>query len=348
VDCNFKDTVNPNSSRTLLRTDFFPGLGWMLLKSVWYEIRQKWPTNHWDWFMRNPATSKHRDTVYPEVPRDFHTGVKGTFMDEKTHRQYFDRIKYNTDPQFKWSPECYKDIMIDSYEKKFAQELNESIHVTAGWQLKIKTTRPKVVWYNANPSPMHEKYIRPLMEEFGLWHQLMRGAREGVHEFWYHGSKVILINTFKPKEQVKHKNKSAWFFGYKSITKWISFKPLGIPVFSGNRLLAQMRETPPEDWNPNTNEKRITLIAASESQVGRSCDEVCLQEHLKCNRDALSGINDCSLLEMWFSCKKCTESNGPDQPAYIVADSLCLVNTKPESFSCEGAFYQARRLCPCV
>ena len=27
----------------LYRSDFFPGLGWMLLRNTWLELRDKWP-----------------------------------------------------------------------------------------------------------------------------------------------------------------------------------------------------------------------------------------------------------------------------------------------------------------
>jgi hypothetical protein len=38
-----------------------------------------------------------------QVPRDYHIGRKGTFMNEKTHRQYFENIATNVDPSVDWS-----------------------------------------------------------------------------------------------------------------------------------------------------------------------------------------------------------------------------------------------------
>ena len=34
------------------RTDFFPGLGWMLTKNVWKELMVKWARSYWDDWMR--------------------------------------------------------------------------------------------------------------------------------------------------------------------------------------------------------------------------------------------------------------------------------------------------------
>jgi hypothetical protein len=37
-----------------------------------------------------------------KVPRDFHNGVKGTFMDTDTHNKYFRDIAYNKDSGVRW------------------------------------------------------------------------------------------------------------------------------------------------------------------------------------------------------------------------------------------------------
>jgi alpha-1,3-mannosyl-glycoprotein beta-1,2-N-acetylglucosaminyltransferase len=51
------------------RTDFFPGLGWMMLRSLWLEYRQKWPEAFWDDWIREPAQRKERACLRPEVSR---------------------------------------------------------------------------------------------------------------------------------------------------------------------------------------------------------------------------------------------------------------------------------------
>jgi len=37
--------VDENASDLVYRTDFFPGLGWMLTKSIWTELAPKWPSS---------------------------------------------------------------------------------------------------------------------------------------------------------------------------------------------------------------------------------------------------------------------------------------------------------------
>ena len=74
----------------IYRSGFFPGLGWLLSRRLWEEeLQPKWPHEHWDHWMRDNAQRRNRDSVFPEVPRDYHAGRKGTFMDEYHHNRYF-------------------------------------------------------------------------------------------------------------------------------------------------------------------------------------------------------------------------------------------------------------------
>merc|ERR1719300_1235598 len=53
----------------LYRTDFFPGLGWMLTKEVWSELMVKWARSYWDDWMRLPEQRKGRSCIRPEISR---------------------------------------------------------------------------------------------------------------------------------------------------------------------------------------------------------------------------------------------------------------------------------------
>jgi hypothetical protein len=88
----------------LVRTEFFPGLGWMLSRRLYLEeLEQKWPQQHWDHWLRSPEVHKGREIVHPEVPRTYHNGVKGTFMNLETHNRYFRDIAYNRNSNVVWS-----------------------------------------------------------------------------------------------------------------------------------------------------------------------------------------------------------------------------------------------------
>lgn len=59
------------------RTDFFPGLGWMLTRKLWTELKPKWPLMFWDDWLRHEEQTKGRHCIRPEVSRTANFGEKG-------------------------------------------------------------------------------------------------------------------------------------------------------------------------------------------------------------------------------------------------------------------------------
>jgi len=59
-----------HDASAVYRSDFFPGLGWMMPRKLWdEELREKWPRGFWDDWMRQPVQRKGRSCVRPEIPR---------------------------------------------------------------------------------------------------------------------------------------------------------------------------------------------------------------------------------------------------------------------------------------
>jgi len=242
-DNGFKGLVK--DPLALRRTDFFPGLGWLLLRSVWDEIKSKWPQTQWDWFMRDPKISKDRDIIYPEVPRDFHAGKSGTNVDQGTQMRYFDRIDYNRDPSLSWKDVDLDSIGLEAYEERIESLINSGLHVEdIGDLFDRQDDRARIIWYEADPYPQKEIFAKPMTQAFHIWHQIMRGARNGLHEFWFKNAKVLLINTFKPgPDNCREKTDSIceWFHGYKSQSKYVRLKPKDARIFSPTELAQEMK-----------------------------------------------------------------------------------------------------------
>ncbi|EER11832.1 alpha-1,3-mannosyl-glycoprotein beta-1, 2-n-acetylglucosaminyltransferase, putative, partial [Perkinsus marinus ATCC 50983] len=78
------------------RSEFFPGLGWMLTADLWDEVKSRWPSGYWDEFMRRPDVRKGRHCLRPEISRSYTFGEEG-----QSQGQYFaahlSRIKLNTE-----------------------------------------------------------------------------------------------------------------------------------------------------------------------------------------------------------------------------------------------------------
>lgn len=68
--------------KTLYRSDFFPGLGWMMNRAIWEELAPKWPRAYWDDWLREPKQRKGRQFIRPEVCRTLHYGQRGVSMSQ--------------------------------------------------------------------------------------------------------------------------------------------------------------------------------------------------------------------------------------------------------------------------
>ncbi|KAE9550174.1 hypothetical protein FO519_006614 [Halicephalobus sp. NKZ332] len=64
--------VDRAKSEKLYRTDFFPGLGWMLTSETWKELSAKWPEAYWDDWLRRQDVRQNRVCIRPEVSRTAH------------------------------------------------------------------------------------------------------------------------------------------------------------------------------------------------------------------------------------------------------------------------------------
>ncbi|CAM9916023.1 unnamed protein product, partial [Hapterophycus canaliculatus] len=63
-------------NEALFRSDFFPGLGWMLPRRVWEELSAEWPEAYWDDWLRSPPRRRERQFIRPEVCRAYHFGQR--------------------------------------------------------------------------------------------------------------------------------------------------------------------------------------------------------------------------------------------------------------------------------
>ena len=115
-DDNSKAKGGPASKR-VLRSDFFPGLGWMMGAKVWSELRDKWPSGYWDDWLRDPGQRKGRHILRPEVSRTFHFGTKGG----ASHNQFGDNLQTNTINQeaIDWSKENLGYLAVERYDRDY-------------------------------------------------------------------------------------------------------------------------------------------------------------------------------------------------------------------------------------
>ncbi|KAE8008899.1 hypothetical protein FH972_005369 [Carpinus fangiana] len=105
----------------LYRSDFFPGLGWMLARSIWDELSPKWPKAYPCWLKEN---HKGRQFIRPEVCRTYNFGEHGSSLGQ-FFKQYLEPIKMN-DVQVDWKSMDLSYLMEDTFMKFFANILEKA------------------------------------------------------------------------------------------------------------------------------------------------------------------------------------------------------------------------------
>ncbi|UJR10366.1 hypothetical protein I4U23_014571 [Adineta vaga] len=106
-------------STLLHRTDFFPGLGWLLPKTIWNEIKGKWPSGFWDDWMRLPEQRRDRACIRPEISRTAISpeGKKGVSQGQH-YEKYLKKIVKNNDP-VDWKSIDISYLTKDRYDPMF-------------------------------------------------------------------------------------------------------------------------------------------------------------------------------------------------------------------------------------
>lgn len=222
----FKPLIH--SKTKILRTDFFPGLGWLLLRSFWLNIRTEWPREHWDWFLRTSRKVISQDILYPEVSRVQHFGKKGTFMTEELHEKYFSNIAFNEDEEFKWEKKHFERLSLKAYKQNLAEILLNGHHLRSLHEINETQQKSYILWISCNPVVLSTS-CEQLADKLGIWKQLSRGQKGGVHQIWFKNHKLLLMNIFNRKTEVQDHVPVISL-------EWLPKKPPNVPVFSSHNL----------------------------------------------------------------------------------------------------------------
>ncbi|EPS66299.1 hypothetical protein M569_08478, partial [Genlisea aurea] len=113
----------------LYRSDFFPGLGWMLSNSTWNELSPKWPKAYWDDWLRMEENHRGRQFIRPEVCRTYNFGEQGSSMGQ-FFKQYLEPIKLN-DVEVDWKSMDLSYLEQGMYRKHFSELLKNATPVDA-------------------------------------------------------------------------------------------------------------------------------------------------------------------------------------------------------------------------
>ncbi|RDX61027.1 Alpha-1,3-mannosyl-glycoprotein 2-beta-N-acetylglucosaminyltransferase, partial [Mucuna pruriens] len=206
----------------LYRSDFFPGLGWMLARSTWDELSPKWPkaypylppclsaatvqpvtptfqcspkasqrTSAQPSCMGTEAAEHGRQFIRPEVCRTYNFGEHGSSFGQ-FYKQYLEPIKLN-DVKVDWKSMDLSYLLEDKYSMHFANIVKKATPVY-GADMVLKA-------YNID-GDVRIKYIdqshfENIARQFGIFEEwkdgVPRAAYKGVVVFRYQTSRRIFL-----------------------------------------------------------------------------------------------------------------------------------------------------------
>jgi len=99
------------------RSDFFPGLGWMLTRRTWDELAPIWPDSYWDDWLRLYESRRGKQSIHPEVCRTYNFGEKGSSKGQ-FFRNYLKPIRKNEE-LVDWENRDLRFLLQPAYDKYF-------------------------------------------------------------------------------------------------------------------------------------------------------------------------------------------------------------------------------------
>ncbi|EFO21682.2 hypothetical protein LOAG_06805 [Loa loa] len=115
--------IDKKQPELLYRSDFFPGLGWMMTKELWDELGPIWPDGFWDDWIRNNTIRKNRACIRPEISRTGMTtegkkgASKGLFFTQHLAKIFLSEVFVN------FTKLNLRYLIKDNYDRAFLKQV---------------------------------------------------------------------------------------------------------------------------------------------------------------------------------------------------------------------------------
>jgi len=190
---NGRAEVASNAS-AVFRTDFFPGLGWMLLRPFFFEVRERWPSAYWDDFIRRRDVRRGRHCIRPEVSRTYTFGEQGV-----SKGQYFKKFLAKTvlnTASINWTAMDLSYLAnTSSFDRYLSQQVMQATRATiADAVSKLAPGRSLAVQYANTTWVKHAKFFGELMEDDK--DGIKRGTYRAVLPLTWRGSRLFLFRDW--------------------------------------------------------------------------------------------------------------------------------------------------------
>ena len=310
---------NEKGKSNLLRTGYFPGLGWTTTRKVWLDLRLRWPdkpTTGWDHWIRLSTSMNKRECIYPEIPRTKHVSTHGTNVNSADAVQKFQRYAFINDI----SPGTDRTKFIDT-QKLLDANYNEGMKALVRHAHRVK-----------HVSDVEYHHID--------------GNKDSDDDLSF----LILYNredyeTLAPRVGLPRTQSRGWYRGIVQTFLRESSKYKGRRLFLAERHSADFIHDH-EKLKPSAN---MQIIGAKR---GEPCAAACKRNNLLCKDGDLEFVNSCESFQGVFGCENgCGHQVGAEIPCYVAKQSeptfrQCLVSDSGR-IGCLASHPATQRLCAC-
>eukprot|EP01080_Neovahlkampfia_damariscottae_P010479 gene10479-3001_t len=164
-DFGYKHLVDDHNR--LFRTQYFPGLGWMINKKIWDEIEKKFPNDLWDEGMRVSTMSKNRDCIVPEISRNRNIGITGANMNPRDFALKIQPMAFNKEIDNQYD---LKNLGSPEYEAHMKSLVSNSKFIKNLYEVKGKGEIFTLPFKSVNRRKIQQTLFIPL-DEFRSQHQ---------------------------------------------------------------------------------------------------------------------------------------------------------------------------------
>lgn len=319
----------------LLRTSYFPGLGWMMRAPLWQEIGASWPPQAWDHWIRLSSVARDRDCIAPEVNRNRNIGEVGANVDKRFFRDHLSQMNWQAAPVHNFGDLSY--LVAATYEERMRALLERAT-------LRSAVPQPQLTVSGSSNSISGSK-DRPLNRFAAAKEGGAVTALSAAQAFDAPGGQVYLVVYRQEDYEKLARHLHIWTVP-RGHFQHVAILPNRGSLF----LLADARASPllPEGLRVRATPGLLPVAA----QAYQSCDTACEEAGQTCNSEDIWFVNTCEALSASFPCEAgCSLELGAEIPCYVIDSKLatsrqCLVT---ESMAlCRAKHKSTARLCPCI
>ena len=174
------------------RSDFFPGLGWMLPRRIWEELKPKWPEAYWDDWLRAGPQRKNRHTIHPEVSRTITFGESGGASQGLFFKQYLSSMKLN-DVMVAYTGEHVKAMEKTVFDDWMMSRVRKAQLLASPPSGRQELDQSKDYYIEYSGLSQYEQVAKSLGIMTDIKDGIPRGAYRGIVPIRFRGAQVYIV-----------------------------------------------------------------------------------------------------------------------------------------------------------